>query len=188
MSTTTNDIPDVGPDGRLESGLTGRTWPVILYGALVLMPANIYLLLVAIFTHWGYPWLIMTTIPLGIAGGIVGLALLNAVGAMLAWLGLGGLHQPFDMISMLGFLILMGTVVNNPILVVHRAVENFNEGAVPLEAVREAVKTRLRPIAMSTRPSSPRNRLPSVRTPSTSKIAMRICLAFSKISCISLPR
>lgn len=31
----------------LESGLTSRTWPVILYGAMVLMPANIYLLLVA---------------------------------------------------------------------------------------------------------------------------------------------
>ena len=47
----------------------------------------IYLLLVAIFRHWGYPLLIMTTIPLGIAGGIVGLALLNAVGALLGWLG-----------------------------------------------------------------------------------------------------
>jgi len=32
---------------RLESGLTSRTWPVILYGAFILMPANIYLLLVA---------------------------------------------------------------------------------------------------------------------------------------------
>lgn len=31
----------------LENGLTSRTWPVILYGALVLMPANIYLMLVA---------------------------------------------------------------------------------------------------------------------------------------------
>ena len=49
------------------------------------------MLLVAIFRHWGYPLLIMTTIPLGIAGGIVGLVLFNAVGALLAWLGLGGL-------------------------------------------------------------------------------------------------
>jgi len=38
---------DEAPAGRLENGLTSRTWPVILYGALVLMPANIYLLLVA---------------------------------------------------------------------------------------------------------------------------------------------
>jgi multidrug efflux pump subunit AcrB len=52
---------------------------------------------------------------------------------------------------MLGFLILMGTVVNNPILVVHRAVENMQRGgATAVEAVREAVEARLRPIAMST--------------------------------------
>jgi multidrug efflux pump subunit AcrB len=111
----------------------------------------VYLLLVAIFRHWGYPWLIMTTIPLGIAGGIVGLALLNLVGAMLGWLGLGALHQPFDMISMLGFLILMGTVVNNPILIVDRAIRDMTEeGLTIIDAVREAVASRLRPIAMST--------------------------------------
>ncbi len=111
----------------------------------------IYLLLVAIFRHWGYPLLIMTTIPLGIAGGIVGLALLNLAGAALAWLGLGGLHQPFDMISMLGFLILMGTVVNNPILIVDRAMQRMRDGAASAaDAVREAIAARLRPIAMST--------------------------------------
>ena len=99
----------------------------------------VYLLMVAIFNHWGYPLLIMTSLPVGVAGGLIGLALLNTV-----------VSQPFDMISMLGFLILMGTVVNNPILVVHRAVENFNAGSEAREAVREAIQTRLRPIAMST--------------------------------------
>lgn len=111
----------------------------------------VYLLMVAIFTHWGYPLLIMTTIPLGIAGGIAGLALLNGVGALFSALGLGGFSQPFDMISMLGFLILMGTVVNNPILIVHRAISNLKEEAMaPVDAVREAVSSRLRPIAIST--------------------------------------
>jgi len=111
----------------------------------------IFLLMVAIFRHWGYPLLIMTTIPLGIAGGIVGLALLNLAGTALEWLGLGGLHQPFDMISMLGFLILMGTVVNNPILIVDRAVQHRAEtGVSATDAVREAVASRVRPIAMST--------------------------------------
>ena len=52
---------------------------------------------------------------------------------------------------MLGFLILMGTVVNNPILIVHRAAENFRSGGVSAtDAVSEAVESRLRPIAMST--------------------------------------
>jgi multidrug efflux pump subunit AcrB len=111
----------------------------------------VFLLLVAIFRHWGYPLLIMTTIPLGIAGGIVGLAIINGVGALLAAIGLGGFHQSFDMISMLGFLILMGTVVNNPILIVDRAIQRMREGDVTaLDAVRDAVASRLRPIAMST--------------------------------------
>ncbi|MCO4812571.1 MAG: efflux RND transporter permease subunit, partial [Gammaproteobacteria bacterium] len=111
----------------------------------------VFLLLVAILKHWGYPLLIMTTIPLGIAGGIVGLTLLNLVGSALGWLGLGSLHQPFDMISMLGFLILMGTVVNNPILIVDRAMQHMKTGNMsPIDAVREAVASRIRPIAMST--------------------------------------
>ena len=117
------------------------------YGVAV---ALIYLLLVAIFTHWGYPLLIMTTIPLGIAGGIVGLRLLNLVGAQLPVLGIPAIHQPFDMITMLGFLILMGTVVNNPILIVHRAMTNVRQaGMTARAAVEEAVAVRLRPIAMS---------------------------------------
>jgi multidrug efflux pump subunit AcrB len=110
----------------------------------------VYLLLVAIFNHWAYPLLILTSIPLGIAGGIVGLTLLNGIGGLLPAVGLAEIVQPFDMITMLGFLILMGTVVNNPILVVHRAMQNFSEGQEPLDAVKEAVHTRLRPIAMST--------------------------------------
>ena len=84
----------------------------------------IYLLLVAIFTHWGYPLFIMMTIPMGVAGGILGLAMFNLVGGWFPALGLNELHLAFDMISMLGFLILMGTVVNNPILIVHQAMTN----------------------------------------------------------------
>ncbi len=111
----------------------------------------IYLLLVAIFTNWGYPLLIMTTIPLGVAGGILGLWLFNLVGSWLPFIGLNALHLPFDMISMLGFLILMGTVVNNPILIVHQAMTNMREKHMgAMEAVQDAVSTRLRPIAMST--------------------------------------
>ena len=110
----------------------------------------IYLLLVAVFSHWGYPLVIMTTIPLGIASGLVGLWLLNVVGAELPAMGLTAIHQPFDMISMLGFLILMGVVVNNPILIVDQSLYNVRHaGMSALDAVRGAVETRLRPIAMS---------------------------------------
>ena len=82
---------------------------------------------------------------------LAGLWLLNQGGAALPLLGLPAVQQPFDMITMLGFLILMGTVVNNPILIVDRAIRFSEEQAVsPLDAVREAVGSRLRPIAMST--------------------------------------
>ena len=111
----------------------------------------IYLLLVAIFSHWGYPLLIMTTIPLGVAGGILGLWLFNLFGEWLPILGMNELHLSFDMIAMLGFLILMGTVVNNPILIVHQAMTNVRDRSMnAMDAVRHAVDARLRPIAMST--------------------------------------
>jgi len=109
-----------------------------------------YLLLVAVFTNWGYPIVIMTTVPLGIAGGIVGLWLLNVIGGWLPAIGLAAISQSFDMITMLGFLILVGTVVNNPILLVDRALHNVRHTRLePVAAVREAVEARLRPILMS---------------------------------------
>ena len=111
----------------------------------------IYLVLVAIFSHWGYPLLIMTTIPLGIACGIVGLWGMNTIGGWLPLIGFPAISQSFDMITMLGFLILMGTVVNNPILIVHQAMMNVKERAMEAaEAVRDAVETRVRAITMST--------------------------------------
>jgi len=109
-----------------------------------------YLVLVAIFTHWGYPLVILTAVPLGIAGGIIGLAMLNAGGSLLPMIGLAPVSQPFDMITMLGFLILVGIVVNNPILIVDRALRNLHdEGLAAEQAVAEAVEARLRPIMMS---------------------------------------
>ncbi|MBF0383276.1 MAG: efflux RND transporter permease subunit [Magnetococcales bacterium] len=111
----------------------------------------IYLVLVAILSHWGYPLLIMTTIPLGVASGIVGLWSMNIFGSWLPTVGLPAISQSFDMITMLGFLILMGTVVNNPILIVHQAMSNFKEqGMTARDAVFQGVAIRLRPIAMTT--------------------------------------
>ena len=110
-----------------------------------------YLQLVVIYRHWGYPFLILVTVPLGISGGIVGLWLLNYLGGLLPMVGLDPIRQPFDMITMLGFLILLGTAVNNPILIVDRTMTHFREGGLsPLEAVKSAVASRLRPVLMTT--------------------------------------
>ena len=109
-----------------------------------------YLLLVAIFSHWGYPLLVMTTVPVGIGGGLFGLWLLNAVGGNLSLLGFNDIYQPFDVITMLGFLILIGTVVNNPILIIDRTMRNIKtRGMASVEAVLESTRARIRPIMIS---------------------------------------
>jgi multidrug efflux pump subunit AcrB len=109
-----------------------------------------YLLLVAIFTHWRYPLFILATVPLGMAGGLLGLIMLNGLNSALSAVGIGGAYQPFDMITMLGFLILLGTVVNNPILIVDQTRKFIERGDNVKDAVRNAVEKRLKPILMST--------------------------------------
>lgn len=110
-----------------------------------------YLLLVAIFTHWRYPLFILATVPLGMAGGLLGLVLVNGLNSVLGSIGLSSYHQPFDMITMLGFLILLGTVVNNPILIVDQT-RRFviEQGLSVKQAVEQALEKRLMPILMST--------------------------------------
>jgi HAE1 family hydrophobic/amphiphilic exporter-1 len=59
--------------------------------------------------------------------------------------------QNLDMLTILGFVILAGVVVNNAILIVHQALNFMREGDYgPLESVVESVRSRVRPILMST--------------------------------------
>ncbi len=122
-----------------------------LFGNFMVAILVAYLLMVAVFSHWGYPLLIMTSLPIGISGGVAGLYLLNLVGGNLDKIGLYPISQPFDMITMLGFLVLIGTVVNNPILIVELAASNLKKrGMSIVDSVTDAVRIRLRPILMST--------------------------------------
>ena len=99
-----------------------------------------YLLMVALFESWLYPLVIILSVPLGAVGGILGLRLLN-----LFYL------QPLDVLTMLGFVILIGTVVNNPILIVHQSLNHMREDQMPpRHAILESVRTRIRPIFMTT--------------------------------------
>ena len=99
-----------------------------------------YLLLAALFENFFYPLIILFTVPLAAAGGFVGLTAVNAFIT----------RQGFDVLAMLGFIILIGTVVNNAILIVHQSLNNVRyNGMVGLEAISDAVQTRIRPIFMS---------------------------------------
>lgn len=99
-----------------------------------------YLLMAALFENFLYPLIILFTVPLASAGGFIGLLLVDAFIA----------PQAFDVLAMLGFIILVGTVVNNAILVVHQSLNNvrFNN-LVGITAISDAVRTRIRPIFMS---------------------------------------
>jgi HAE1 family hydrophobic/amphiphilic exporter-1 len=98
-----------------------------------------YLLLAALFENFVYPFVIMFSVPLAAVGGFLGLAVLNLF-----------TFQAMDVLTMLGFFILVGTVVNNAILIVHQSLNLIrDEGAAPREAIRDATATRIRPIFMS---------------------------------------
>ena len=100
----------------------------------------IYLLLVSLFRSWSTPIVILVSVPLALSGGLL------AIGwATEATAG----EASFDVISMLGFVILAGLVVNNAILIVHQAGNFRQQGMDPGPALAEAAKTRLRPILMS---------------------------------------
>jgi HAE1 family hydrophobic/amphiphilic exporter-1 len=110
-----------------------------LYWNFLLALAITYLLMAALFESFLYPFVIMFSVPLAGLGGVLGLRLMNLFVA-----------QPLDVITMLGFIILVGTVVNNAILIVHQALNHMREdGMEPRAAIRESVGTRIRPIAMS---------------------------------------
>ena len=122
-----------------------------LGGNFLLAVVISYLLMVAIFSHWGYPFIIMLSVPLGVSGGIVGLWMINHWHVLFGFLGVSAINQPLDMITMLGFLVLIGTVVNNPILIVDQSIRRLRDGSVSIsEAIIETTRTRLRPILMST--------------------------------------
>lgn len=160
LQVRTQLLPQLQQDGKIAQGLNvsisgaadqlESTRASLSNNFLIALILS-YLLLVAIFTHWRYPLFILATVPLGMAGGLLGLIAVNGLSGALSTIGLGGYHQPFDMITMLGFLILLGTVVNNPILIVDQTRRLVLENSLPVkEAILQAVKKRLQPILMST--------------------------------------
>ncbi len=111
-----------------------------LFWNFILAVIICYLLMSALFENFFYPFIIMFSVPMAAAGGFVGLFLLNRL----------YVYQPLDIITMLGFVILVGIVVNNAILIVHQSLNNMRyHHMAPRNAIAESVRTRVRPIYMS---------------------------------------
>lgn len=103
--------------------------------SFILAVIILYLLISALFRSFFDSVLVILALPLATVGGVL----------MLRLLGL-----PADLLTMLGFIILLGLVVNNAILLVHQARTSERNGKDRREAVQESVRVRLRPILMST--------------------------------------
>ncbi|MCH8056837.1 MAG: efflux RND transporter permease subunit [Proteobacteria bacterium] len=112
-------------------------------GSFVLAIVLLYLLISALFRSFTDSLLVILTIPMATVGGIISLRLMD-----LALLSTGG--QQMDLLTMIGFVILLGLVVNNAILLVYRARDAEREGLGRRDAVENAIRLRLRPILMST--------------------------------------
>ncbi|MBD3672590.1 MAG: efflux RND transporter permease subunit [Planctomycetaceae bacterium] len=145
----TQVVDKIRDSGQLANGyrmrLTGTaeklsdTWRALRFNIFLALLIT-YLLMAALFESWVYPMVIILSVPLGAVGGILGLRVLNMF-----------VLQPLDILTMLGFVILIGTVVNNPILIVHQSLNLIrDEEMEPHLAIVESVRTRIRPIFMTT--------------------------------------
>jgi multidrug efflux pump subunit AcrB len=123
------EIRYTGSASKLDTALEN------MLGTFLLAIVILYLLISALFRSFVDSLLVLMTIPLAAVGGVVALWLMGA---------------PADLLTMIGFVILLGLVVNNAILLVHQTRAAEREGMSRRDAVGQAVRLRLRPILMST--------------------------------------
>ena len=102
--------------------------------ALALGFLLIYLVMVAQFQSFLSPFIIIFTVPLAFTGGIIGLMMFG---------------QSISAIALMGFMILMGTVVNNGIVFVDYTNQLRIQGVEKHTALIATGKTRMRPILMT---------------------------------------
>ena len=108
-------------------------------GSFALATVILYLLMSALFRSFLDSLLALLALPLATVGGVAALQVLNRY-----------TFQPMDLLTMIGFVILLGLVVNNAILLVHQTRAAERAGLGRRAAVEQALGLRLRPILMST--------------------------------------
>ena len=118
-----------GNASSLEAAITNMGQNFLL--ALVIL----FMLMAALFRSLKDSALVVLALPLATVGGV-------------AALRIAGLTM--DLLTMIGFIILLGLVVNNAILLVHQTREAERDGADRRTAVAQALRLRMRPIFMST--------------------------------------
>ncbi|WP_051484528.1 efflux RND transporter permease subunit [Shewanella waksmanii] len=99
----------------------------------------LFLLMSAMFKSAKDSLLVLLSMPMAICGGVVSLHILNLFS-----------FQSLDLLTMIGFIILLGLVVNNAILLVDQTRQGHQSGLPIDAAIYQAVATRARPVYMST--------------------------------------
>ncbi|HXI88020.1 MAG TPA: efflux RND transporter permease subunit, partial [Parvularculaceae bacterium] len=134
---------------------------VNLGGNFLLAIAILFLILAALFKSIRDAALVIVALPMAAVGGIIAIRLLNLV-----------TPTPLDLLGMIGFIILLGLVVNNAILLVEQTRQSEAGGKSRDEAVQEALTLRIRPIFMTTA-TSLMGMLPLVVAPGAGSIIYR---------------
>ena len=144
VSLVTADVQKALEDYSLPAGLSiefaGENETIMesifeLLKMLLMAVAFIYLIMVAQFQSLKYPFIVLFTIPLAFTGGLLGLMVCG---------------MEISVISMIGFVMLAGIIVNNGIVLIDYVNQLRAEGVPTFEALVEAGATRLRPILMTT--------------------------------------
>jgi HAE1 family hydrophobic/amphiphilic exporter-1 len=115
-----------------------RTWNSLKWSFLLAVVV-IYLLMCSLYESFTYPFIIMFSVPPAMVGGLLGVRLLHHIEPTVK----------LDVVTMLGFIIMAGVVVNAAILLVEQALNHMHEGMHPQEAIIESARNRLRPIFMT---------------------------------------
>lgn len=122
-----------GSADRLEGALSDMLLNFLLAVAIL------FVVMAAIFKSLRDSLLVLLVMPLALAGGLLALRALNLF-----------TYQSLDMLTMIGFIILLGLVVNNAILLVSQTRDGELNGLSRRDAVEAAVRVRARPVYMST--------------------------------------
>lgn len=99
----------------------------------------LFMLMAAMFKSIKDSLVVVLTVPLALAGGVLGIRMLGLVA-----------FQPLDLLTMIGFIMMIGIIVNHAILLVDRTRDALNHGHDLEEALRLALNQRLRAMVAST--------------------------------------
>lgn len=131
QAATAPEVTAVGYRGESQAFREAGSSIWIVFGLTILV---VYLLLAAQFESFVHPAVIITTVPLAVGGGVLGLAIMG---------------QTLNLYSQVGIVMLVGLAAKNGILIVEFANQLRDSGKEIGDAIREASRRRLRPILMT---------------------------------------